>query len=104
MFNAVLCTTVVRNDMHTREHFLRLSVCLGLCLVSACWFRFRLLFSFSLDYFVLEFFAFVMAALRSRCGHHIFALWFLVSIYLFSSPNLSRRKLVSVILAHMVWL
>jgi len=34
----------------------------------------------------------VMAALRSRCGHYIFALWFL-SFYLFSSPNLSGRRL-----------
>jgi len=31
-----------------------------------------------------------MAALHSRCGHYIFALWFLLlSIFLFSSPNLS---------------
>jgi len=36
-----------------------------------------------------------MAALCSRCGHYIFALWFLLSsFYLFiSSPNLSRRRL-----------
>jgi len=38
-----------------------------------------------------------MAALRSRCVHYIFALWFLsifLSFYLFySSPNLSRRRL-----------
>jgi len=36
----------------------------------------------------------IMAALHSRWGHYIFALWFL-SIYLFflSSPNLSRRRL-----------
>jgi len=34
-----------------------------------------------------------MAALRSRCGHYIFALWFL-SFYLFySTPNLSGRRL-----------
>ena len=33
----------------------------------------------------------VMAALRSRCGHYIFVLWFLLLI--FSSPNLSRRRL-----------
>ena len=34
-----------------------------------------------------------MAALRSRCGHYIFALWFLLqSIFLFSSPNLSGRR------------
>ena len=31
-----------------------------------------------------------MAALRSRCGHYIFALWFLS---LFSSPNLSGQRL-----------
>ena len=30
-----------------------------------------------------------MAALRSRCAHHIFP----VSIFLFSSPNLSGRRL-----------
>ena len=34
----------------------------------------------------------LMAALRSRCGHYIFALWFLLSS-LFSSPNLSGRTL-----------
>jgi len=33
-----------------------------------------------------------MAALRSRCGHYIFALWFL-SIFFYSSPNLSGRRL-----------
>jgi len=33
-----------------------------------------------------------MAALRSRCGHYIFALWFL-SVVFYSSPNLSRRRL-----------
>jgi len=32
---------------------------------------------------------FVMAALCSRCGHYIVVLWFLI----FSSPNLSRRRL-----------
>jgi len=36
----------------------------------------------------------VMAALRSRCGHFIFILWFLLlSFFFFSSPNLSRRRL-----------
>ena len=36
-----------------------------------------------------------MAALRSRCGHYIFALWFLSSIFFFfySSPNLSGCRL-----------
>jgi len=35
-----------------------------------------------------------MAALRSRCGHYIFAVWFLLlSSFFLSSPNLSRRRL-----------
>jgi len=36
-----------------------------------------------------------MAALRSRCGHYIFVLWFLLLLLSFflSSPNLSRRRL-----------
>jgi len=34
----------------------------------------------------------IIAALRSRCGHYIFALWFLLLFFL-SSPNLSRRIL-----------
>ena len=34
-----------------------------------------------------------MAALRSRCGHYIFALSFVLSSFIFSSPNLSRRRL-----------
>jgi len=35
-----------------------------------------------------------MAALCNRTGHYIFAVWFLSSIfYLFSSPNLSGRRL-----------
>ena len=35
----------------------------------------------------------IMATLHSRCGHYIFALWFLLSSYLFSLPNLSRCRL-----------
>jgi len=35
----------------------------------------------------------IMATLRNRAGHYIFALWFLSSFYLFSSPNLSGRRL-----------
>jgi len=35
----------------------------------------------------------IMAALRSRCGHYIFPLWFLHSISFFPSPILSRRRL-----------
>jgi len=36
-----------------------------------------------------------MAALRDRCWHYIFALWFLsvFFFYLFSSPNIGRRRL-----------
>jgi len=34
-----------------------------------------------------------MAALCSRCGHYIFAQWFLSSIFFYSSPNLSDRRL-----------
>ena len=37
--------------------------------------------------------AIIMAAVHSRCGHYIFALWFLSSIFFFSSPNLSGRRL-----------
>jgi len=42
------------------------------------------------------FFLFLMVALRSRCGHYIFVLWFLllpIFYLLFSSPNLSGRRL-----------
>ena len=35
-----------------------------------------------------------MAALCSRCGHYIFVLWLLSSLFiLFSLPNLSGRRL-----------
>jgi len=34
-----------------------------------------------------------MAALWNRAGHYIFALWFLSSIFFYSSPNLSSRRL-----------
>jgi len=34
--------------------------------------------------------ALIMAALRSRCGHYIFTMWFL-SIFFYSSPNLRGR-------------
>ena len=36
---------------------------------------------------------FVMVALWNRADHYIFALWFLLSFFFFSSPNLSRRRL-----------
>jgi len=51
---------------------------------------------------------FIMAALRSRCGHYIFALWFLSIFYLLSSffiPRLisAAADWMSTILPHMVW-
>jgi len=50
-----------------------------------------LYFAAVVTFFLLSFF---MAALRSRCGHYIFAVWFLLvySVF-FSLPILSRRKL-----------
>jgi len=46
----------------------------------------------------------VMAALRSRCGHYIFAMWFL-SFYLSFFPRLMSAiaDWMSAILPHMVW-
>jgi len=35
----------------------------------------------------------VMVALCNRADHNIFILWFVLSFFLFSSPNLSRRRL-----------
>jgi len=35
----------------------------------------------------------IMATLRSRCGHYIFALWFLSIFFFYFSPNLSGRRL-----------
>jgi len=35
----------------------------------------------------------IMATQCNRAGHYIFALWFLSFYLLFSSPNLSRRRL-----------
>jgi len=37
--------------------------------------------------------SFIMVALWNRADHYIFMLWFLSSIYLFSSPDLSGRAL-----------
>ena len=45
-----------------------------------------------------------MAALRSRCGHYIFALWFLSSIFFFIPRLISAvADWMSTILLHMVW-
>jgi len=35
----------------------------------------------------------IMVALWNRADHYIFALWFLLAIFFFSSPNLSGRRL-----------
>ena len=51
-------------------------------------------------------FALIMTALRSRCGHYIFALWFLSIFYLsFFIPRLISAvgDWISAILRHMVW-
>ena len=47
----------------------------------------------------------IMATLRSRCGHYIFALWFLCSIFLSFFPRLISAvgDWMSTILPHMVW-
>ena len=56
---------------------------------------------------VADFIALIfIAALRSRCGHHIFALWFLLFICLLSFfPRLisAFADWMSSILSHMVW-
>jgi len=67
LFRAVLCTTVVHNDTHTHEQFLKMTAGLGLGLVFVRLFRFSILcvFWFSLDYFVLVSFAFVTLGLVS---------------------------------------
>ena len=45
----------------------------------------------------------IMVALCSRCGHHIFALWFLSFIFLFSRLISAAADWMSTILPHMVW-
>jgi len=45
----------------------------------------------------------IMAALRSRCGHYIFALWFLLSSFLFTRLISAVADWLSTILPHMVW-
>jgi len=51
------------------------------------------------------FYLLLMAALRSRCGHYIFALWFLYSFFLCFLRLISAvGDWMSTILPHMVWL
>jgi len=45
----------------------------------------------------------IMAALRSRCGHYYFVLWFLLSSYFFSRLFSAVAGWMSAILPHMVW-
>jgi len=45
----------------------------------------------------------VMAALRSRCGHYIFALWFLSSSFFIPRLISAAADWMSTILPHMVW-
>jgi len=46
---------------------------------------------------------FIMAALRSRCGHYIFALWFLLSSFVFTRLIWAVAEWMSTILLYMVW-
>ena len=66
LFCAVLCTTVVHNDTHTYKQFLKLSVGLRFRF-SFCMFveveHFVCVFWFTLGYFVLVLFAFVLLGL-----------------------------------------
>jgi len=49
-------------------------------------------------------FVFITAALRSRCVHYIFALWFLLSSSIFFPRLISAvADWMSTILPHMVW-
>jgi len=45
----------------------------------------------------------IMAALHSRCGHYIFALWFLLSSSFFPHVISVVADWMSTILPHMVW-
>jgi len=45
----------------------------------------------------------IMAALRSRCGHYIFALWFLSIFFFILRLILAAADWMSTILPHMVW-
>jgi len=45
----------------------------------------------------------IMAVLSSRCGHYIFALWFLLSSSFFPCLISAVADWMSTILAHMVW-
>ena len=64
-------------------------------------YRYRCRLPYSLEcafsiYCYFNNFSIIMAAVRSRCGHYIFAQWFLLLLLLsfcFFSPNLSRRRL-----------
>jgi len=61
----VLCTTVVYDDMHTHEQFLKMSVGLGLVFMHLLRFSILCVFWFSLHCFVLVLFAFVVLDLVS---------------------------------------
>jgi len=53
---------------------------------------------------VVQFFYIIMAVLRSRCGHYIFALCFISSVFLFLPRLISAvADWMCTILPHMVW-
>jgi len=45
----------------------------------------------------------VMAALRSRCGHYIFALWFVLLSFFFPRLISAVADWMPAVLPHMVW-
>jgi len=45
----------------------------------------------------------IMAALSSRCGHYIFAVWFLLLSFFFPRLISAVADWMSTILLHMVW-
>jgi len=85
----LLSVTYITHLCHSFSLLCLYSLYMLTTLVFACFIVFFLLF-----YNAMYRWLFIMAALRSRCGHYIFALWFLLSSSCFlSSPNLSGRRL-----------
>jgi len=74
-FSCCLCVTTSSWWLCTHQHIL----------------NHKLTFITQLQFGLNLFCSFVIAALRSRCGHYIFALWFLLSFFI-SSPNLSGLR------------
>jgi len=52
---------------------------------------------------ILDLSLIIMVALRSRCGHYVFALWFLSIFFLFPRLISVAAQWMSTILRHMMW-